>query len=1164
MLRHRNYTSIVNLYQTLNNTITEVDIEPELKRILSVYRCGTNKDKDILLAGHSTNMSQQDIEFLNGCCRDIPGIAYSVRYKDNILLTELVGSLVDIKNVDKTQILLTFLALANKGVSHVDIAYVSKAVYTDKYRIVQANSLIEVDTHTYHIITVRSITRSSDPAECAKAMIALYLSRFLGDVTTPKTTIALPLENKILGVVFSVPEIDIGDFFGLDNTAVYKKYACLNNIYNTQEGNLLATKIRTNLPDNIGLQAVPANTSPHFLMLNSTELCFNIIRNNLTTCGMRETAVGPEFVSFVWTDGKQPNAYGIRCDIKNKLDGHTIITRKLNLYMNLSFYFSEVVQKYMAPTYIMDASTKISNDAFDSKTYIVRPVDSYAGNGITVVSDESDVSHAYATARAFSKDVIISDYITDVALWGPLGADEWGLPYGKKYHMRVYLLVIVMDGFMRTYILDLTKIMTAASRYDKTARRDAKDVADTHLKSTIGDIFASLQNESAVFQKGIREIILSLSKLLGKTVGVFAESKNGFEVFALDILRRENGTPVLLEVNDRVGYACNTGPLYAMEFSIQFFNLINETVIKPMYTGAQIPVAFYEQKLVHVLLEPLSYNHIDALEKISRDIETMRHIGVGKAWTRLDITDKIESNKRDSGRYKKYYHYAVIDPSTKSLVGYAGLHPMMLNREGLQLRVFIDKRAQGRGFGTQAVTQLVNMDVPYTIYGVTESNNLPSKTMMEKAHLSLETDMYIKGTQYFVFRQRIPPLPQVSKGIFPDIHANDPKVISTGNEYVFNTEIGNYGTDYALAKRELPALVKNGKMPYPYLRLYTTPQEIVSYFEMLKNVEYTGLSYYYSLYNINITEPVYSETGFIQPEDILTIGRFRRPLRLVSTKSEANNIGTISDYFSESVRVRCKFLRNEPILNYYQSHIPAIVDELERDRLPVNSMQLRESLWRSRNKQCTTFKPKLIKLCIGMFSELGEYRQGNNTIKRVLDISAGWGDRLVGCMASNIDEYKGFDPNIAMQSAYKDLIDFLRPHAVNKKIACSVDPLPFEDAQLHANYYDLVMSSPPYFMMEIYSGDSTQSTSTTKNERDWYTKYLKRWIDKCYLALKPDGILCLNINQERGNSYVNWLFKDLSREYYEKGIGFSFFGTLGYVNDVGDNTQPIFIWKKIV
>ena len=409
---------------------------------------------------------------------------------------------------------------------------------------------------------------------------------------------------------------------------------------------------------------------------------------------------------------------------------------------------------------MMDARTKISRDDLNYKAYIVRPVDSYAGNGITVISDYRDVDDAYSEARKFSKDVIISDYITDVALWGPPGADEWHIPYGKKYHTRVYLLVSVMGGVMRAYILDLTKIMTAASRYDKRARTNEKNVTDTHLKSTVGDIFVNLRSESSVFQSGIREIITSLSTLLGKTVGVFAESKNGFEVFALDLLKREDGTPVLLEVNDRVGYACNTGALHAMEFSIQFFRLINETVIKPMYAGAQIPRAFYEQKLDHVLLEPLSYKHIDALEKITRDIEIMRHIGAGKTWTCADIKDKIDHNKLDSGRYKKYYHYALIDAVSQSVVGYAGLHPMLRDTSALQLRVFVGKHARGGGVGAQAITQLLNMDIPYKIYGVTESTNAASKKMMEKAHLTLESDMNIKGVTYLVFRQRLAHLPQ--------------------------------------------------------------------------------------------------------------------------------------------------------------------------------------------------------------------------------------------------------------------------------------------------------------------------------------------------------------------------------------------------------------------
>lgn len=341
---------------------------------------------------------------------------------------------------------------------------------------------------------------------------------------------------------------------------------------------------------------------------------------------------------------------------------------------------------------------------------------------------------------------------------------------------------------------------------------------------------------------------------------------------------------------------------------------------------------------------------------------------------------------------------------------------------------------------------------------------------------------------------------------------------------------GFYGPDYEAAKTDLPFLIE-----YPYLRYYKSPSNIYSAFNMLKDHRYTISNEPYLLHNIKLSE-----------EALKYGGKFTR---IISTKAEIDNINSITDFFSEEVRVHCKFLNNLPIYNYYNQNINSIIDFLRRSNTPVSIEELREFLWSSRtgNRQCTTFKPKIIKYIIGMFGS-----------RRVLDISAGWGDRLVGAMASDVDIYHGFDPNVSLQPKYAEIISFFQAVAVNPNIKCRVDPIPFETAQLDEGFYDLVMSSPPYFTMEIYTLESGQSTETATNEKDWYKSYLWAWIEKTKGALRNGGILALNIGQEQGKHYVNWLVEDLA----SPTSGFVYMGMLGYSNEDGKNPQAVFIWRR--
>jgi len=214
---------------------------------------------------------------------------------------------------------------------------------------------------------------------------------------------------------------------------------------------------------------------------------------------------------------------------------------------------------------------------------------------------------------------------------------------------------------------------------------------------------------------------------------------------------------------------------------------------------------------------------------------------------------------------------------------------------------------------------------------------------------------------------------------------------------------------------------------------------------------------------------------------------------------------------------------------------------------------MRETIWHIGFKECSTFKPKLEKFFIEFFNA-----------RKILDLSSGWGDRLIGAMASDIDCYHGFDPNPCLHPNYKNIIKTFKNYQVNKNAVYIIKKQPFENSVLKQNYYDLMMTSPPYFTMEIYdsnpSSSITQSISSIHSEKEWFDKFLMVWIDKIYTALRKDGVLALNINQFRNQNYVYWLLDEMNKKKYKY---WKYLGIISHSAISKKNPQPTFIWTKI-
>jgi hypothetical protein len=136
----------------------------------------------------------------------------------------------------------------------------------------------------------------------------------------------------------------------------------------------------------------------------------------------------------------------------------------------------------------------------------------------------------------------------------------------------------------------------------------------------------------------------------------------------------------------------------------------------------------------------------------------------------------------------------------------------------------------------------------------------------------------------------------------------------------------------------------------------------------------------------------------------------------------------------------------------------------------------------------------------------------------VLDMTAGWGGRLIGACALNIPNYIGIDNNTNLKEPYRQLTAFLQPHTntnINLRIQ---DALTVDYSQLK---YDMVFTSPPYYDLEQYGDKSVvklfdlEKQQTKEQLKDeWDNTFYKPLVQTTYQHMEKGGHYCLNIPVE--------------------------------------------------
>jgi 16S rRNA G966 N2-methylase RsmD len=166
----------------------------------------------------------------------------------------------------------------------------------------------------------------------------------------------------------------------------------------------------------------------------------------------------------------------------------------------------------------------------------------------------------------------------------------------------------------------------------------------------------------------------------------------------------------------------------------------------------------------------------------------------------------------------------------------------------------------------------------------------------------------------------------------------------------------------------------------------------------------------------------------------------------------------------------------------------------------------------------TMYRPQMMKLaCIKYKPEV------------VLDPCAGWGGRMLGAVSYGA-HYIAFEPNTQTYDNLMSIVNFL---GIQNKVTLICDDA-LNMKQYKLPKCDLVLTSPPYFDLEVYTHEPTQSITKTPTYQDWADVFLREIIKLGIEHLRPNGVSCWNVGKVRNRDMADDVLKYHTEFGYNK------------------------------
>lgn len=319
--------------------------------------------------------------------------------------------------------------------------------------------------------------------------------------------------------------------------------------------------------------------------------------------------------------------------------------------------------------------------------------------------------------------------------------------------------------------------------------------------------------------------------------------------------------------------------------------------------------------------------------------------------------------------------------------------------------------------------------------------------------------------------------------------ANIKNRISAGEINISAKELKNLVSKFSFGKilNELHSLIIAKKIDFPYHCYFMRNPFII--FEELKSFKPKCCN----KEKINIHDPF--------PNSHFSI----TDLKFYIDPEGGYSMNILSDYFTEKNRMKAKRADSKlsPIELWndknYLKHILVII---LKNNKSLNTFNLRETIYLTA-KECSQFK---------LTTAITAYQVLKGT--KILDISAGWGDRLLSAISQNA-EYIGFDPNIELKPGHSKMIEMFGDKNKQRVIYA-----PFEKSEMPKYKPDLIFTSPPYFDYEIYTDKGEQSIKNYNSFESWMKNFLFVAFKKAWSILVPGGNMGIHLNDTYNYRFV--------------------------------------------
>lgn len=172
----------------------------------------------------------------------------------------------------------------------------------------------------------------------------------------------------------------------------------------------------------------------------------------------------------------------------------------------------------------------------------------------------------------------------------------------------------------------------------------------------------------------------------------------------------------------------------------------------------------------------------------------------------------------------------------------------------------------------------------------------------------------------------------------------------------------------------------------------------------------------------------------------------------------------------------------------------------------------------------------------------------------VLDFSSGWGGRCLAAMAYGVP-YIGIDANTNLESSYKEMIKMFGPQSSTRILF-----KPSETVDFSTLTYDLVFTSPPYFMIEEY-----EKMPAYRSKESFIETFFRPVVINAWKYLHSSGHMALNMPKEMYEYVRNDLppvwkrfYLPVSSRHPTNAASGRAIGT----EDSKEQKETIYVWKK--